>query len=73
VEEALPAQGGVAVEQPNQVAREHQQVLLGLLQVPVDPGQLVILTVGVVVAVLRSPELVAGRQHGHAVRDDNSG
>src|SRR5258708_27227436 len=35
---------------------------------PINPGNLVVLAVGVVVAALRAPEFVAGLQHGHARR-----
>src|SRR5258705_4784376 len=37
---------------------------------PIDPGNLVVLAVGVVVAALRAPEFVAGLQHGHALRKE---
>ena len=44
---------------------------LGLL--PVEPGDLVVLAIGVVVAVLRAAELVAGQQHRRAVRERTGG
>src|SRR5258708_18526439 len=37
---------------------------------PIAPGNLVVLAVGVVVAALRAPEFVAGLQHGHALRKE---
>jgi len=52
--------------------REHapdeiEQALPALVQVPVDPGDLVILAVGVVVALLRPRQLVAVRDHRDAL------
>ena len=39
-------------------------------QRPVEPGELVVLAVGVVVAVLRAADLVAGDEHRHALREE---
>ena len=47
--------------------------LLPLVQVPVHPGELVVLAVGVVVAALGPADLVAGQQHRHALRDEERG
>ena len=44
-----------------------------VVEVPVQPGELVVLAVGVVVAVLRVAELVAGQQHRHALREEQRG
>ena len=44
-----------------------------LVEVPVDPGQLVVLAVGVVVAALRAADLVARHQHRHALRQQQRG
>ena len=37
-------------------------------QAPIDPRDLVILTVRIVVALLRAPEFISGQQHGRALR-----
>src|SRR5882762_5363651 len=37
---------------------------------PIDPGNLVVLAVGVIVAALRAREFVAGLQHGYALRKE---
>ena len=44
-----------------------QRRLLGRVR-PVQPADVVVLTVGVVVALLRAPGLVAGADHRHALR-----
>ena len=44
-----------------------------LVQLPVEPGQLVVLAVGVVVAVLRVAQLVAAAEHRHALREQQRG
>jgi hypothetical protein len=49
---------------------EDTKRLRALVELPVDPADLVVLAVGVVVAALRAGELVAGEQHRHAVREE---
>src|SRR5687767_6220670 len=44
--------------------RERRVVVL-----PVEPGEFVVLAVSVVVAELRPPDLVAPKQHRHALRE----
>ena len=48
--------------------RNRPRVRLG--KAPVEPGDLVVLAIGVVVAALRAAELVAGQQHRHALRQE---
>src|SRR5580692_5411178 len=48
-------------------ARELEQVLIGLI--PANPGDLTILAVGIVVAVLRAADLVATEHHRNALRE----
>ena len=50
--------------------RESYERRVSLAQAPVEPGDLVVLAIGVVVAALRAAELVAGQQHRHALRDE---
>ena len=54
-------------------ADEIQQGLPLLVQVPVEPGELVVLAVGVVVALLRAADLVAAQQHRHALGKQQRG
>src|SRR5699024_9628403 len=51
------------------------QIPILFQQIPVQPGDLIILAVAVVVAVLRVPEFVAGRKHGGApaAHEDGAG
>ena len=51
----------------NQTAREVEQAALVGVQVPVEPADLIVLTVGVVVAVLAAAHFVAAKQHRHAL------
>src|SRR5690606_30599740 len=55
--------------QPNELLYEATQSLVVPVQLPVDPGNLVVLAVGVVVAMLRASQLIAGQQHGYALRE----
>ena len=52
----------------DQAAREREQGAAPGVEVPVDPRQLVVVAVGVVVAALRAAGLVAREQHRHALR-----
>ena len=45
----------------------------GVGVLPVVPGDLVVLAVGVVVAVLGAADLVAAEEHGHALRQEQRG
>src|SRR5688572_24060883 len=67
--EAPVAQDGVLHAQPDQLPDVGDHALLAVAVVPVDPGDLVILAVGVVVALLRAAELVACEQHRRALRE----
>src|SRR5690606_4073112 len=72
-QEALPAQDGIGPAQGDQAAGEGQQLGAVFIQVPVDPAQLVILAVDVVVTLLGAAELIAGEQHGRALGEQQGG
>ena len=59
--------------QPHDGSSELQQVLVLLIEVPVDPGDLVVLTVGVVVASLGPAQLISVADHGHALTEQDGG
>src|SRR5690606_8501033 len=52
------------------LAHEGEEGGFALVEVPVVPGDLVVLGVGVVVAGLRLRELVAAEEHGDALREE---
>src|SRR6202035_3594612 len=54
--------------QLNQFSGELEQSILWLAPLPVQPADLVVLTISVVVPLLGAAELVAGQKHGHALR-----
>src|SRR5581483_6343194 len=66
-QERLPAKNRVLASEVDHAPDEAEQVALGAL--PVEPGELVVLAPRVVVAVLRSPDLVAAEKHRHALRE----
>src|SRR5262245_1288593 len=68
LEPAAPAEHGMLGPEPNQIAHEAEKRAVGVL--PVVPRGLVVLAVGVVVSVLRPPDLVAAGQHRHALRQE---
>src|SRR5690606_24391270 len=72
-QEAAPAQDRIVMAQADQIAGEVHQLTLILIQIPVDPAQLVILTVDVVVALLSAGELVSSQQHGRALGKQQRG
>ncbi len=53
--------------------RELEQVCVSLDERPVEPGRLVVVAVGVVVATLGPAHLVAHEQHGHAHGEERDG
>ena len=63
----VPQDGHLAA-QPGEVGDRGEQVPALVVEVPVEPGHLVVLAVGVVVAVVRAPDLVAGGDHRDAGR-----
>ena len=70
-EEALAVEGRVLGAQLGDRRGELDERLVG--PVPVDPADLAVLGVGVVVAVLGAAELVAVQQHRHALAEQQGG
>src|SRR5262249_26437621 len=59
----------VTATEMDQIPDEPSQLfVLGPDMFPVEPGGFVVLTVGVVVAALGSPDLVSSKQHRHSER-----
>src|SRR5882762_2149136 len=71
LEPAAAPERGVRASQTDEAAGELLKALIGVL--PIEPGDLVVLAVRVVVAALRAPHLVAAKQHGHALREKKRG
>src|SRR5215207_4079619 len=65
LEEAGAAKTGMGVAHGDQVAGELEERALALVQVPVDPTDLIVLGVDVVIPLLGTADLVAVRQHWH--------
>jgi hypothetical protein len=63
----------VLAPEPRHPPGELQQLPVALRQVPVQPGDLVVLRVGVVVPPLRAPHLVAAADHRHPLREEEGG
>ena len=57
----------------DQLFGEFQELLLAFVEVPVEPGELVVLAVGVVVPLLAMAQLVAAQHHGHSHRQHQAG
>ncbi len=68
VQVAIASQHGEVVPQLRKRSCELKHAAVLFLQRPIDPTDLVVLAVGVVVAVLRSGKLVARKHHGRALR-----
>src|SRR5581483_4104837 len=71
LEPQAPVEYRMIAAKPDEPAGEGQQIDVGSL--PVEPGQLVVLAVGIVVALLRAADLVAAEQHGDALRQEQRG
>ena len=57
----------------NELAHERQQFQVRLGQRPIDPTNLVILAIGIVVAVLGVAHLIARNEHRHSLRQQQRG
>src|SRR4029079_18207367 len=57
-EKGRPPKHGMLGAEPQQPPGELEEAFRALAELPVDPRQLVVLAVGVVVALLRPPDLV---------------
>ena len=66
-QERRPPEDRVRSPQLDEPLREGMKRSGPVVEVPVEPADLVVLAVGVVVAALGAGELVAGHQHRHAV------
>ena len=62
LEKLAPVQVGMSFAELDQPARELQQLDAALVQLPIEPADLVVLAVGVVVAVLGAADLVAAAE-----------
>src|SRR5262245_8959724 len=75
----LVALEGVAAEQRmrppklEEMLEKPEQVGMRLEEAPIDPTDCIVLTVGVVVATLRAPELIPGQDHGGASGEQENG
>ena len=67
-QEAPALQARVLAAQRDEAAREVEQAAAAVVERPVEPGELVVLAVGVVVAALGAAHLVAAQQHRDALR-----
>src|SRR5689334_2879583 len=67
LEEGVASQARRVFAQREQLSDERSEPDTALGEVPVDPADLIVLAVGVVVALLRAAELVARLQHRHAL------
>ena len=63
----------MGVAHGDQVAGEREERALALVEIPVDPADLVVLGVDVVVPLLGAADLVAVRQHRHPLREEQGG
>src|SRR5262245_13991415 len=50
-------------------ADEIQELLAAVIEVPVEPGEFIVLAIGVVVTFLRMAQLVAGEKHRNTLRE----
>src|SRR5579872_917380 len=62
-------QDGMAFAESNHATEETEDIAMLFKQRPVEPVDLVILAIGVIIAALRAPHLVAGYEHRHPLRE----
>src|SRR5262245_14386289 len=73
LEEPAPLEHGLRAPQMYQGAHEITPRLPLLSQLPVEPGQRVILAIGIVIALLTMAELIAGEEHRYPLRQQQGG
>ena len=71
VEPGDPSKGGVLSAKLDEVAGEGDELGVGVL--PVEPRELIVLVVGVVVPVLGAAHLVTAEKHRYALGEDHGG
>src|SRR6185312_4808146 len=73
-EEARAREDAMLAPEADEIAHEvAQPLILRADTLPIGPGQLVVLAIGVIVAALRAADLVAGEEHRHAQRQEQRG
>lgn len=72
-EEAAAMQHRMLKPQMDQLRYEFEQVLLILVQIPVRPGDRIVLAVGVVIALLGARHFVAAADHRNALAEQQRG
>ena len=66
--EVPPAKHRMIQAQSNDFSNQRKQVLFGLKVVPIDPADLVILAIRVVVALLRAAHRISSQDHRNSLR-----
>src|SRR5579862_2634884 len=66
---AAAAEDRVLAPQQYHAPREFEELLASSIERPVEPRELVVLAIGVVVALLRATELITPEHHRHALRE----
>src|SRR5207248_892257 len=56
--------------QPNQFFGKAEELLLFLIAIPVEPADLVVLTIGVVIPCLSPPKFITAQDHRRALRHE---
>ena len=72
-EESTPSKHWVVFPNPNEPLGEFQQVRVGVHEIPVDPGQFIVLTVNIIIALLGAGYFVTVGNHGGALRQQEGG
>ena len=73
LEEFTALKYGLGASEMGQRAHEFIPRLLLLSEFPVEPGQLVVLAIGIVIALLTMAEFVAGQEHRHTLGQQQGG
>src|SRR4030095_3084566 len=73
LEEPAPPEHGMGAAETDEPSREVEEPRGRPRGRPREPRELAVLAIGVVVAALGPPELVAPREHGHSLREEKGG
>ncbi len=67
LKKSFPPEHGMPLSQVDHALNECEQVAILRLQIPIQPADWIILTVGVIVSHLRVPDRIAGIQHWYSL------
>ena len=71
-QETLTAHIGMMLTERNHELEKPEEVSVFLNQLPIEPADFVILTIGVVISLLGVPDFITSQEHGYSLREQEN-